>query len=92
MWVHDMIHKHHDAAKAKGVKIIHCCSYSCVPSDLGAWFVVDYMMKKFGKYGRGKSIILALNLLLALPSLLLLKSARFVLGYMLLIQTKQTPR
>lgn len=48
-----MIRKHHDAAKAKGVKIVHCCGIDSVPSDLGVWFLVDHIKNKLGKYEMG---------------------------------------
>jgi len=44
-WVKDMIRKHHDAAAAKGVRIIPSCGFDSIPSDLGSFFSV----KKLGK-------------------------------------------
>lgn len=40
-WVRSLIDAHHEEAAAKGVRIIPCCGYDSIPSDLGASFVVD---------------------------------------------------
>ena len=37
-WVKEMIEKHHEEAKKKGVRIIPSCGYDSVPSDLGCFF------------------------------------------------------
>ena len=44
-WVREMIAKHHEEAKRKGVRIISACGYDSVPSDLGVFFAV----KSFGE-------------------------------------------
>lgn len=48
-WVKQMIDKHHEQAKAKGLRIVPCCGYDSVPADLGALLVVDYIREKLGK-------------------------------------------
>lgn len=37
-WMRTMIDKHHDQAKAKGVKIVHTCGFDSIPSDMGVYF------------------------------------------------------
>ncbi len=37
-WVKEMIEKHHEAAAAKGVRIIPSCGFDSIPSDLGTFF------------------------------------------------------
>ena len=37
-WMRTMIDKHHDAAKANGVKIVHTCGFDSIPSDMGVYF------------------------------------------------------
>lgn len=44
-----MADKYHDTAKEKQVKIVHCCGFDSVPSDLGTLLVVDHL-NKLGKY------------------------------------------
>lgn len=38
-----------DKAAAKGVKVVHCCGYDSIPSDMGALMMVDYIKKQLGK-------------------------------------------
>ncbi len=37
-WVKEMIEKHHEAAAARGVRIIPSCGFDSIPSDLGSFF------------------------------------------------------
>ena len=39
-WVKEMIAKHHEAAAAKGVRIIPSCGFDSIPSDLGCFFSI----------------------------------------------------
>ena len=39
-WVKEMIEKHHEAAAAKGVRIIPSCGFDSIPSDLGSFFSI----------------------------------------------------
>lgn len=36
-FVRQMIDRHHAAAVASGARIVHCCGFDSVPSDLGVW-------------------------------------------------------
>ena len=47
-WVHDMIAQHHAQAAADGTRIIPCCGFDSVPSDLGAWMMVQAMQQRHG--------------------------------------------
>ena len=38
-WVRDLIDRHHTQAARDGTRIIPCCGFDSVPSDLGAWLV-----------------------------------------------------
>ena len=40
-WVRQMIAKHHEEAKQKGVRIVPACGYDSIPSDLGVFFSVN---------------------------------------------------
>eukprot|EP00803_Ostreobium_quekettii_P002918 evm.model.scf_2725.1 EVM.evm.TU.scf_2725.1 scf_2725:11911-17424(-) len=48
-WVRGIIRKYHDAAKDRGVNIVPFCGQDSVPSDIGAWFVVNHMKTKLGR-------------------------------------------
>ncbi|HSJ99082.1 MAG TPA: saccharopine dehydrogenase, partial [Myxococcota bacterium] len=40
-WIRRMIDAHHDDARAGGVRIVHCCGFDSIPSDLGVWMLHD---------------------------------------------------
>jgi len=41
-WVRGLIDRHHAQAAAEGTRIIPCCGFDSVPSDLGAWMLVRH--------------------------------------------------
>lgn len=44
-WVRDLIDRYHDRAVADGTRIIPCCGFDSIPSDLGAYLVVRHMQR-----------------------------------------------
>ena len=40
-WVRELIDRHHAQAVRDGTRIIPCCGFDSVPSDLGAWLVAE---------------------------------------------------
>tara|TARA_B100000767_G_scaffold269871_1_gene292491 strand:+ start:7572 stop:8789 length:1218 start_codon:yes stop_codon:yes gene_type:complete len=50
-WMRTMIDKHHDSAKANGVKIVHTCGFDSIPSDMGVYFT-----QKEAKAQKGKRV------------------------------------
>jgi len=47
-WVRDLIDRYHDRAAAEGTRIIPCCGFDSVPSDLGAYLVARHIQNKLG--------------------------------------------
>jgi short subunit dehydrogenase-like uncharacterized protein len=47
-WVRTLIDRYHDQAAADGTRIIPCCGFDSVPSDLGAYLVVEYLRQEWG--------------------------------------------
>lgn len=47
-WVRRMIDAHHEAAKASGARIVTCCGFDSIPSDIGTWMMVQESVKRFG--------------------------------------------
>jgi short subunit dehydrogenase-like uncharacterized protein len=47
-WVRDLIDRHHDTAAARGTRIVPCCGFDSVPSDLGALIAVDHLRRAHG--------------------------------------------
>jgi short subunit dehydrogenase-like uncharacterized protein len=44
-----MLDRHAEAAEASGARIVHCCGFDSVPSDLGVWFLQKQARERFGK-------------------------------------------
>jgi short subunit dehydrogenase-like uncharacterized protein len=49
-WIRRMIDLHHENAKTKGVKIVHCCGFDSIPSDMGVYFLQQSAHEKYGHY------------------------------------------
>lgn len=49
-WMHRMIHEHHEAARARGVRIVHACGFDSVPSDLGNHVLQQEAVRRFGRW------------------------------------------
>jgi short subunit dehydrogenase-like uncharacterized protein len=49
-WIRKMIDIHHEKAKQKGVKIVHCCGFDSVPSDMGVFFMQKETLAQKGAY------------------------------------------
>ncbi|MCA3177804.1 MAG: saccharopine dehydrogenase NADP-binding domain-containing protein [Burkholderiaceae bacterium] len=46
-WVRRLIDRHHARAAADGTRIVPCCGFDSVPSDLGAWLVASAIRERF---------------------------------------------
>jgi short subunit dehydrogenase-like uncharacterized protein len=44
-----MIDKYHDKAEERRVRIVTCCGYDSIPSDMGTFFLASYVNEKLGK-------------------------------------------
>ncbi|MFQ5610349.1 MAG: saccharopine dehydrogenase family protein, partial [Woeseiaceae bacterium] len=49
-WIREMIDTHQDAACESGARIVHCCGFDSVPMDIGAWFLQQEAMQRYGNY------------------------------------------
>lgn len=47
-WIRRMILAHEDEAKASGARIVHCCGFDSIPSDLGVYFLQQQARERFG--------------------------------------------
>jgi short subunit dehydrogenase-like uncharacterized protein len=48
-WVRRMIERHEAAAKASGARIVHCCGFDSLPSDLGVHYLQQQARARFGQ-------------------------------------------
>ena len=44
-WIHKMIKENHESAKTNKVKIVNCCGFDSVPSDMGVYFIHKELKK-----------------------------------------------
>ena len=47
LWIADMIEKYESAAKASGAKIVNCCGFDSIPSDLGTFYLQQQAQQEF---------------------------------------------
>ena len=48
-WIRRMIDAHEAAARKSGARIVHCCGFDSIPSDLGVWFLQQQARQRFGR-------------------------------------------
>lgn len=48
-WIRRMIRAYADQAAASGARIVHCCGFDSIPSDLGVWFLQQQALTHFGE-------------------------------------------
>ena len=49
-WIKRMLDRYEPAAKASGARIVHCCGFDSIPSDLGVHFLQEAALDRFGEY------------------------------------------
>ncbi len=47
-WIRRMIDRYEAGAKASGARIVHCCGFDSIPSDMGVWFLQREAQSRFG--------------------------------------------
>lgn len=48
-WVRRMIDEHHARAVESGARVLHCCGFDSIPSDLGVIFTQQTAIEQFGE-------------------------------------------
>jgi short subunit dehydrogenase-like uncharacterized protein len=49
-WIRRMLDRYEADAKSSGARIVHCCGFDSIPSDLGVHFVQRRALERFGRY------------------------------------------
>ncbi len=49
-WMRKMIDAHQADAEASGARIVHCCGFDSIPSDMGVFFMQQQAHERFGAY------------------------------------------
>ncbi len=48
-WIRQMIERYQAGAKASGARIVHCCGFDSIPSDLGVYYLQQQAQERFGR-------------------------------------------
>lgn len=48
-WMRRMLDEHEDSARQSGARLVHCCGFDSIPSDLGVWFLQQQAMQRFDR-------------------------------------------
>ncbi len=48
-WIRRMIERYEAAAQASGARIVHCCGFDSIPSDLGVHFLQRHAVERLGR-------------------------------------------
>lgn len=48
-WIRRMIERHEPAARASGARLVHCCGFDSIPSDLGVLHLQREARRRFGQ-------------------------------------------
>lgn len=48
-WIRRMIDAHEKTAQASGARIVNCCGFDSIPSDMGVWFLQQEAQKRLGQ-------------------------------------------
>jgi short subunit dehydrogenase-like uncharacterized protein len=51
-WIRGLIDAHHETARAAGTRIVHCCGFDSIPSDLGVLMMHEAMRERGEQLGR----------------------------------------
>lgn len=47
-WIKRMVDRYEATARASGARIVHCCGFDSIPSDLGVYFLQQQSQQRFG--------------------------------------------
>ncbi len=48
-WIQRMIDRHQQQAESTGARIVNCCGFDSIPSDMGVYFLQENAMQQWGK-------------------------------------------
>jgi len=56
-FIHAMIERHHERARLTGARIVHCCGFDSIPSDLGTLMLHHAMTKRPARLDEVKLVV-----------------------------------
>ena len=51
-WMRRMIDAHETATRESGARIVHCCGFDSIPSDIGVFFLQQELKRRHGSYAQ----------------------------------------
>jgi short subunit dehydrogenase-like uncharacterized protein len=45
-WIRANVDRLHERARESGARIVHCCGFDSIPSDLGVWLLHDHLQRR----------------------------------------------
>lgn len=45
-WIRQMIDQHHEKAKSEGTRIVHCCGFDSIPTDMGVFMLGEEFLQR----------------------------------------------
>ena len=48
-WIRQMIQRYDSTARQSGARIVHCCGFDSIPSDLGVYYLQQQAQRRFGQ-------------------------------------------
>lgn len=48
-WIGEMVDRFHERAEETGARIVHCCGFDSIPSDLGTLMLADHLEREHGR-------------------------------------------
>jgi short subunit dehydrogenase-like uncharacterized protein len=51
-WIRRMVDQHYEAAQKTGARIVHCCGFDSIPSDMGVYFLQQQVKASKGEYAQ----------------------------------------
>ena len=48
-WISRMARRYQASAKASGARIVNCCGFDSLPSDMGVWYLQQHAIKTWGR-------------------------------------------
>lgn len=55
-WIRRMIDQHHERAQETGARIVHCCGFDSIPSDMGTYFIQSKAKELKGEYAKAVKV------------------------------------
>ncbi len=60
-WIRRMIDAHHTAAEKSGARIVHCCGFDSIPSDLGTFVLAESLRRRGARLAEATLYVMAMR-------------------------------